>query len=294
MNLLFSLSSITWNAAWAADPLDSDSPSQGASEIREVKDAVEERMKNEHTTYTGDGTSGTALIDWNHKEGSAKAYYEATEPTQRPNASTALSAADAGRIWIDSDDGAVYYYSGSAWTEIPYDNLIAANAETITGKWDFQGDLQTDVIDESTAATGVTIDSVLLKDGDVTVTTGNFLKGGARWPVVYQSTTATQNALFDAIDAYIPTTNDVIMVSGGFSADLAANTGESCICSYAKRIDDSNIYFYGIRTAYHLGNSTVGFEGGTTSDYIKVTNGIGDAPVSDDAPVSFARVDIAW
>lgn len=42
-----------------------------------------------------------------------------------------------------------------------------ADAETVPGVWDFTGGIKADTISESTGAAGVTIDSVLLKDGEV-------------------------------------------------------------------------------------------------------------------------------
>ena len=118
MNLLWSLLATTADGSWILNPADSDSPSQGASEIREVKTAYLERLKNEHFTYTGDSTNGAPLLDGTHREGSAVAYYADAEPTTRPNASTNLSSTDAGRLWIDSDDSILYYYDGSDWKAV--------------------------------------------------------------------------------------------------------------------------------------------------------------------------------
>lgn len=49
----------------------------------------------------------------------AHPYYQADAPTQKPDASTTLDANDNGRLWVDSDDGQLYYYvyaaSGTVW-----------------------------------------------------------------------------------------------------------------------------------------------------------------------------------
>jgi len=108
----------TWDTNFKVDPEGGDNPSVGDDEIRAVRGAIEERMVNEHTTFA-DGTLGNYLLDWNHRAGSAKAYYQSATPTTRPNATTALGTADAGRIWVDSSTNRVYVYSGSAWVAIP-------------------------------------------------------------------------------------------------------------------------------------------------------------------------------
>jgi hypothetical protein len=107
---------VTWNAAWEADPDGTENVSSGDDEIREVKTAIEERMANEHWTYVGDSTSGNYLLDFTHRAGAAKAYFQDAAPTNRPNGSTALDSDDAGRIWFDDNDSDTpYFYDGSSW-----------------------------------------------------------------------------------------------------------------------------------------------------------------------------------
>jgi hypothetical protein len=107
---------ITWNATWAGEPAGTDNLSSGDDEIVELKTAVEERMANEHWTYVGDSTSGNYLLDFTHRAGSAKAYFQDAAPTNRPNGSTALDSDDAGRIWFDDDDADTpYFYDGTGW-----------------------------------------------------------------------------------------------------------------------------------------------------------------------------------
>lgn len=106
---------VTWDSNWKSAPADSDSAAAGDDEMREDRLAVEERINNEHTTYN-DGTSGNYLLDWNHRKGSAKGYFQNAAPTNRPNGSTALSSDDAGRLWFDDDgDDTPHFYNGSAW-----------------------------------------------------------------------------------------------------------------------------------------------------------------------------------
>jgi hypothetical protein len=78
-------------------------------EIRDLRTGVGIRMNKEHATLA------TASAGGEHKEGSAKAYYESSEPTQRPDGVTNLDSNDAGRIWIDSDDDSLKIYDGSSF-----------------------------------------------------------------------------------------------------------------------------------------------------------------------------------
>ncbi len=104
----------TWNASFLTEPADGDSPSSGDDEIRVIRSAVTERMANEHTTYVADGTAGNYLLDWNHRAGSAKGYFQNAKPATRPNAATALNVNDAGRFFFDDNDSDLpYYYDGT-------------------------------------------------------------------------------------------------------------------------------------------------------------------------------------
>jgi len=106
---------ITWNAAFLTLPDGGNQLSDGDNKIRDLKTGITERAENEHTTYN-DGTGGSYLLDWNHKAGSAKGYFQNAAPTNRPNGSTALTSDDAGRLWFDDDGGDLpYFYDGSDW-----------------------------------------------------------------------------------------------------------------------------------------------------------------------------------
>ena len=106
----------TWNAVFAAAPVQTDTPTRGDDEIRNTRVAIEERMNNEHTTYTGDATLGAEAKDWLHKAGSAVAFHAATasEPTQRLNGETLTD----GQLWYDSTAGILKVYSGGSWVSI--------------------------------------------------------------------------------------------------------------------------------------------------------------------------------
>jgi hypothetical protein len=139
------------------DPTDSEFFKDGAKEIRDLRTGVGIRSDKEHVALAGSSAGGE------HKEGSAKAYYEATGPTNRPDGSTALTAADAGRLWVDSDDQLLYHYNGSAWALI----TCAVNANT-----NFTNDTipaSALVTDLEGAALGITADVLDVKVDDSTI-----------------------------------------------------------------------------------------------------------------------------
>ena len=90
-------------------PLISDPRRQGAGEILNLRKATRARLAKEHDT------PAAASVGGEHKQGSAKCYYQSAEPTLRPDGVTALSSADYGRLWIDSDDGSLYRYTATGW-----------------------------------------------------------------------------------------------------------------------------------------------------------------------------------
>lgn len=166
--------SITWDATFQAAPLGSESIANGDNRIVAFKEAVQERITREHVW----GTSETQANHGLHREGSALAYVDASEPTNQPDGATALTAIDEGRLWVDTDDESLWYYSGSAWVE----------------KTGFVGD--------------VSMAADLAVTGDITyaskqITSANYLEG-----------VTTQDVVFDKLDALIPTTNDSMLVCG--------------------------------------------------------------------------------
>ena len=81
-----------------AIPAGTDPIYLGALEIREVKKATNLRIKKEHDIFAASTVGGE------HKTGSAMAYALATAsaPTLRPDAATAFTSADVGRVWYDT------------------------------------------------------------------------------------------------------------------------------------------------------------------------------------------------
>ncbi len=94
----------------------------------------------------------------------------ATDPATR-NDSSALQAGD---LYFNTADDAIKVYTGSAWVAAYITAagfVTVADAQTITGVKTFDNGLNTDTISEETAAAGVTVDGVLLKDTTITANT---------------------------------------------------------------------------------------------------------------------------
>jgi len=123
MDILRSLLAlVTWNTSFEDNPSGNDSPSYGDDEIRLLKTGIRERFEKGHTMNLG---SGTVAADGWHKSGSAKLYYQAAEPTTRPDGTTALTADDNGRRWVRSTDRSEYVYVHPSW--VPVSILVGGN-----------------------------------------------------------------------------------------------------------------------------------------------------------------------
>lgn len=106
----------TWNATFEAEPQNTDNLEQGDDEIRLLKVDIRARMENEHYTYNDTESDGTQSQDWEHKEGTAKAFYQASAPATKVNGN-ALDSESNGLLWIDSDTDIIYVRdaTGVAW-----------------------------------------------------------------------------------------------------------------------------------------------------------------------------------
>lgn len=110
----------TTEAHWdEGSPIITEPRRSGAAEILSLRKAVRQRMSKEHDTLAASSAGGE------HKAGSAKAYHQSTAPTLRPDGTTSLSADDAGRLWVDSDDDKLYKWNGTAWEDLKAVALIA-------------------------------------------------------------------------------------------------------------------------------------------------------------------------
>ena len=101
--------SVNWDSLFETKPPGGDNPVRGDDKIRETRSAFEERMALEHLfDYSDVNNQGY------HRQGSALAYYQSTTPTTLPDG-TALGSntRSSGRLWVDSDNGYIYYYNGA-------------------------------------------------------------------------------------------------------------------------------------------------------------------------------------
>ncbi|KKM85136.1 hypothetical protein LCGC14_1292120 [marine sediment metagenome] len=90
-------------------PDPSDLIKDGANQITDLRKGVETRVNKEHVTLAANSAGGE------HKEGSAKAYYDtlANQPTLRPDGTTTLTDADQGRPFYASDTNELRMYRGT-------------------------------------------------------------------------------------------------------------------------------------------------------------------------------------
>jgi hypothetical protein len=118
----------TLDSGYLASPANADSPVNGAAEIRSTRSEFEQRLDQEHvmlgTTSTGESV---------HKAGSARAYYQASTPTLRPDGTTSLGINDTGRIFVDSDDSSVWIWDGTAMVEASTAAAVQATYSTNVG-----------------------------------------------------------------------------------------------------------------------------------------------------------------
>lgn len=104
-----------WDNAFEAVPAGSANANTLDTVIQALKENIRNRTEKEHAWSTGSPSQSTH--GW-HREGSAKAYYEASAPTNRPDGSTALSSDDAGRLWLNSGAQSILGYTGSAFARM--------------------------------------------------------------------------------------------------------------------------------------------------------------------------------
>ena len=128
------------------DPADAESRSLGAREIRDLRIATRIRTGKEHVTFATSSAGGE------HKSGSAKLYYQAGGPSNRPDGSTSLSADDNGRLWIDSDNQRIYHYVHPSWVEVKAGDFVALSIAT--------GDIANDAVDKDKIAADVAGDGL--------------------------------------------------------------------------------------------------------------------------------------
>lgn len=174
-------------------PAGDASPAEGDDRIRELKETAGSLLDKEHIARDA---GSTAAQGW-HREGSAIVYYEAAEPTNRPDDATALGATDAGRLWYDSDDGSLLIYTGSAWTEV-HGGLIGSTEDNLAS-FDASGRIKDSGFADPAQALSAT-DSPTFASAAI----------GYRSVVgSYAGTTVTKNTVYDTIAGDLPNGTEV-------------------------------------------------------------------------------------
>ncbi len=99
----------------------------------------------------------------------------------------------------------------------------------------------------------------------------------------YESITATQDAVFDALKAYIPTTSESVILSGGASLSAQADL---FVAAYAIRINATLIRLYGAAASNTAGRA---------EPYLTCTDGnTAQAPVMTPGSLAYGYVTISW
>ena len=104
-----------WDATFEAFPLGSTQPSQIDDAIRELKEELRLRLEKE---LAWDSASPAPSQQGWSKSGSARTYYQAADPTTRPDASTTLSAGDSGRLHVHNATYRLQVWTGTAWVDV--------------------------------------------------------------------------------------------------------------------------------------------------------------------------------
>ena len=94
-------------------------------EIRDLRKGLRIRVSKEHVALAANSVGGE------HKQGSAVAWIQATEPTTRPDGETALTSSDLGRIWVDTANKAI-----KVLTAIGTPNTWTAAGELLLGLYE--------------------------------------------------------------------------------------------------------------------------------------------------------------
>lgn len=128
-------------------PADTGQVSQGASDMRTIRDDVKDRLEREHVLNTSDSAN-----DGYHLGGSAVLYTTTSAPTTAPDGTalvaTAASSADAGRLWKPPGGRIRAYEKTTAagttlsWREAAptvEETALLATTQTITGDKTFSG-----------------------------------------------------------------------------------------------------------------------------------------------------------
>jgi hypothetical protein len=233
---------VSWNAAFELTPAGDDSPDTIDDRIRELKENIRYRLDKEHNLDFADASADQG---W-HTMGSAKIYVGTSEPTQRPDNSTALDTDDIGRLLLRSDENnSLYVWGGSSWV------LLVDNTQEVLTTSD------------------VEFNSVTAGTFNVTSFTG-----GLRVSDKVYGNNISQNTVFNALDSYIPDNGDSIPVWGSMAYRDGSGHIETFIFSHADRqtateirLRATNITFISTSGLMNVDSTTVGVTDGSATTF---------------------------
>lgn len=204
---------IDWDATFETTPTGASSPAAGDDRIRELKENLRVRLAHEHAWAVG---APGYTVQGLHRMGSAIAYYQASAPTTRPDGTTALTTADAGRLFIDSDTNSIQVWTGSAMVDVRVgdqdlktDDDVTFNDITATGDVDVTGAVTAATIDTGQGAT-----EVYAMDQDVE-TTDNVVFNSTKAPRLITGVLRgdlTGDQIFTALSPFIPDDGDRMFI----------------------------------------------------------------------------------
>jgi len=117
------------NSGWSKGlPSATSSVALGDDDIRSNNSVLQAAWEDEH--YFTDGSANSAGV---HKEGSARIFTQAAQPT---------AVAPEGQLWHDTDDNALYVYAGSAWTQVNSAGAAVGSINTFTAQQNFTGNVK--------------------------------------------------------------------------------------------------------------------------------------------------------
>lgn len=96
----------TYNDSYKTSPAEGNQPTGVDDAIRSLKAEIAYRA-DQFCNFSDTASTGETYM----LSGTAKPFYQADEPTTRPDG-TALGVNDAGSLWIDSDDQMLYSWDG--------------------------------------------------------------------------------------------------------------------------------------------------------------------------------------
>lgn len=114
----------TWDVTFEALPTNTEDASLGDDRIRSTKLAIRERITKEH--FFDPAEAGTQPRQGLHRAGSAVSFIQAAAPTTRNG--VALTSADNGLLWVDTDDMLLYIYQDPNWVSVVARSTIALAA----------------------------------------------------------------------------------------------------------------------------------------------------------------------